>query len=108
MRSADKCPGGVTVPSFATVSFAVSPNRLCVVFGNSGRLCDDLLENPSRDVCETEVAPLEPGCQPRVVQAEQAQHGRVKIVDVHAVARGREAKLVGFADGLSRLHSAAG
>ena len=66
---------------------AVSPNPLYAVFGRSGRLCDNLLENPARDVSETEITSLEPGGQARVVQAEQAQHGGVKIVDVHAVAR---------------------
>src|SRR5947209_3928844 len=57
----------------------------------------DRLDNLPRDVREAEVASLEAISQPLVVDAEEAEDGRVQVVDVDRVLHRRVAELVGGA-----------
>src|SRR5205814_887325 len=51
---------------------------------------------------------FEQKCQSLVIQAEQLEDGRVKVVDVDALLAGAESELVSRADGPPALHAATG
>src|SRR5207237_1002203 len=57
---------------------------------------------------QAHLAAFEQKCQSLVIQAEQLQDRRVKVVDVDALLAGAESELVSRADGPSALDAAAG
>src|SRR5690242_20388249 len=59
--------------------------------------CQQLLDEFAGDISQTEIASLEAIRQFRVIEAEQMQQSRMKIVNVDFVGRGIEAELVGLA-----------
>src|SRR5690348_14706245 len=58
-------------------------------------------------VGEAEIAPLRPKRQLLVIQAEDAQHGRVNVVNLDRVGDRVVAEVVGFSVGGAGLHVAA-
>ena len=63
----------------------------------------DLIENPSVNICQAEMASLIFPGQPFVIKAEAVQNGRIEIVDLDWVPHDVVAEVVGFTDSHSRL-----
>ena len=92
-----KTNGGTgAIPDAAVPEAAVTP-----------RLRHDDVDDLPVDVRQPEVPALVREGQPRVVDAEQVQHRRVQVVDVHRVLDDVEGEVVGLAVGRARLAPAA-
>src|SRR4051794_14283811 len=70
-------------------------------------LRDNLVRDHSVDIGQTEVAARIEVRELLVIEAEQVQHGRVQIVNVHTVLHCVVADLIGVAIGETALHTAA-
>ncbi len=94
--------GNLPADGPAAINIKKLPRHLGSVDGSSRDLSltyerpssNDLFRHNSRYIGQPEIASAVPIRQPLVIESEQVQHGRVEIVDVHAVFDGVVADVV--------------
>src|SRR5262249_21509553 len=69
--------------------------------------CQNLLHDPAMHISQAEVASLEAGRQPGVVQAQQVQDRGLNVVDMHGILHDVEPLLVSRPAGQARFETAA-
>src|SRR5882762_1754668 len=74
----------------------------------TGRSRDELLDDFTMDVGQSEIAALEAIAELRMIEAEQVEDGSMQIVDVDLILRGVEAKIIGLAQRESCFDATAG